>query len=342
MNFLERIFERLDKASDRTVIQEIRGQQLFAATGTDLLSLVAAARRSLAAAGLGKGDRCALLAANSIRWIALDLALMAEGIIVVPLYSRQSPSELMAMVRDSGAARICCESAELRDALLRVHSEAPPVSLFDEIFTPTAGAVAPPKLLPSSDPVTIIYTSGTSGEPKGVVLNVGNFDHMLSCTTASLDKLMGARAVPDQVFHWTPLNFAASWISLLSYLSRNSVISLSTDLTKLAEEMRIAPPNYFLNVPTLLERVRTKIEDQIRARGGWIAATFSKAKRAYLCRGTNEAHFSDRVSLAIANALIFPTIRKGIGPRLKALICGSAPLSVETQKFFIMLGIPVL
>jgi len=120
------------------------------------------------------------------------------------------------------------------------------------------------------------------------------------------------------------------------------VISLSTDLTKLADEMRIAAPNYFLNVPTLLERVRAKIEGQIPERGGWIAATFTKARRAYLRRETNEARFSDRICLAIAHALIFPTIRKGIGPRLKALICGSAPLSIETQKFFMMLGIPVL
>ena len=342
MNFLEKIFERLEKTGGATAVQEIHGQKLVAATGNEMLSLVATARRFLVAAGQKKGDRCALLAPNSIRWIALDLALMAEGIIVVPLYSRQSPAELAAMVRDSGASRIFCENPELRDAVLRAYSSVPPVSLFDEIFAPTVGALAPPNRLGPEDPVTIIYTSGTSGEPKGVVLNIGNVDHMLSCTTASLDKLMGAQSAPDQVFHWTPLNFAASWISLLSYLSRKSLVSLSTDITKLADEMRIAAPNYFLNVPTLLERVRGKIEEQIRSRGGWIAATFSKAKRDYLRRETNDASFSDRICLAIANALIFPATRKGVGPRLKALICGSAPLSIETQKFFMMLGIPVL
>ncbi|HEV2617998.1 MAG TPA: AMP-binding protein [Candidatus Acidoferrales bacterium] len=342
MNFLEKIFERLEKTGGATAVQEIHGQQLIAATGNEMLSLVAMARRFLVSAGPKKGDRCALLAPNSIRWIALDLALMAEGIIVVPLYSRQSPAELAAMVRDSGASRIFCETPELRDAVLRVYPSAPPVSLFDEIFAPTVGALAPPKRLGPEDPVTIIYTSGTSGEPKGVVLNIGNVDHMLSCTTASLDKLMGAQSAPDQVFHWTPLNFAASWISLLSYLSRKSLVSLSTDITKLADEMHIAAPNYFLNVPTLLERVRGKIEEQIRSRGGWIAAIFNRARRAYLHRETNDAGFSDRLSLAIANAVIFPTIRKSIGPRLKALICGSAPLSVETQTFFMMLGIPVL
>ncbi|HKV27881.1 MAG TPA: AMP-binding protein [Candidatus Acidoferrales bacterium] len=342
MSFLDRIFERLDEAGSAVVVQEIRGRQFAAITGNELLSLIATARSFLTAAGLQKGDRCALLAPNSIHWIALDLALMAEGVIVVPLYSRQSPAELATMALDSGASRIYCANNELRDALLKVCPDAPPVSLFDEIFASPARTSVPPKPLSALDSVTIIYTSGTSGEPKGVVLNVRNIDHMLSCTTASLDKLMGTSGVPDQVFHWTPLNFAASWISLLSYLSRNSVVSLSTDLTRLADEMRIAAPNYFLNVPTLLERVRTKVEEQVRSRGGWIAATFGKAKRAYLCRGTSDARFSDRLALTTAKLVIFPTIRKSIGPRLKTLICGSAPLSAETQKFFMMLGIPVL
>lgn len=342
MNFLERIFVRLDEAGGATVLQEIRGQQFVAASGNELLSLAAKARDFIVATGLKKGDRCALLAPNSIRWAALDLALMAEGIIVVPLYARQAPAELAVMVRDCGAARICCENAVLRDALLEVYRDAPPISLFEEVFAAASGATAPPRIFAPADPVTIIYTSGTSGEPKGVVLNAGNVDHMLSCTTARLDQLMGTRSAPEQVFHWTPFNFAASWISLLSSLSRNSVVSLSTDLTKLADEMRIAAPNYFLNVPALLERVRAKIEEQIRGRGGWIATTFGKAKRAELRRGTAEAGFSDGIWFAIAKALIFPAIRKGLGPQLKALICGSAPLSVETQKFFMMLGISVL
>ncbi|MHB8525852.1 MAG: AMP-dependent synthetase/ligase [Candidatus Acidiferrales bacterium] len=342
MNSLERIFARLDEAGSATVLQEIRGRQFVTVNGNDLLSVVAKARGFVVETGLKRGDRCALIAPNSIRWAALDLALMAEGIIVVPLYARQAAAELAAMVRDCGASRICCGNEVQRDALLEVYRDAPPVSLFQEVFGGTAGTITPPQLIGPNDAVTIIYTSGTSGEPKGAVLSAGNIDHMLSCTTTRLDQLMGTRSAPEQVFHWTPFNFAASWISLLSSLSRNSVVSLSTDLTKLADEMRFAAPDYFLNVPALLERVRAKIEGQIRERGGWIAATFSKAKRAYLRHGTGEERFSDRIWLMIANALIFPVIRKGIGSQLKALICGSAPLSIETQKFFMMLGISVL
>ncbi|HEV2222371.1 MAG TPA: AMP-binding protein [Candidatus Acidoferrales bacterium] len=342
MNFLFTIMKRLHDTPDATVLQEIRGAEIVTASGKDLSMLMTNAAVFIRARGLKKGDRCALLGSNNIRWVAADLALMANGVIVVPLYVRQASAELAAIVRDSGASRILCENQELCDALRNADRDVPPISLFEEVFAHGGSVGYISSNFSPSDPVAIIYTSGTSGEPKGVVLNIGNVDYMLSCTTASLDKLMGVQNAPDQVFHWTPLNFAASWISLLSYLSRNSLISLSTDLSKLADEMRIASPNYFLNVPTLLERVRAKIEEQIHTRGGWISATFTRAKRAYLRRETNDASFSDRICLAIANALIFPTIRRGIGPRLKALICGSAPLSVETQKFFMMLGIPVL
>jgi long-chain acyl-CoA synthetase len=342
LNFLEHIFQRCHAVGNNVVMQEIRGNEIAAATGNTLLAMIAKARAFVAGAGLKKGERWALLAPNSIRWVALDLALMAEGIVVVPLYARQAVSELAMMIRDSGAARICCGNGDLRDAIVREMPEAPPISLFDEIFATRADVQSLPAPRAPDDAVTIIYTSGTSGEAKGVLLTQANVDYMLSCTGARLDQLMEKRTAPEQVFHWTPLNFAASWISLLTWLSRNSVISLSTDLTKLADEMKIAAPNYFLNVPALLERVRRKIEDNIRGKGGWIASIFANAKQAYLPDGAHRASFSERVSLALAKRLIFPTIRKGLGPNLKALICGSAPLAVETQKFFMMLGIPVL
>src|SRR5690348_1380839 len=342
MNFLEHIFQHLEGAGDAAVLQEIHGQEFIRASGNELLSLIGQAREFVRSAGLQKGERCALLAPNSIRWAALDLALIAEGAIVVPLYTRQAPVELAGMIRDSGASRICCSSADLRDGLLHVMGDAPSASTFEEIFTGASGGKSPHASLSPSDPVAIIYTSGTSGEPKGVVLNAGNLNHMLSCTNARLDKLMRPRSEPEQVFHYGPFSLAASWILLLSCLSRTSVLSLSTDLTKLGEEMKLANPNYFLNVPLLLERVRRKVEEQIGASGGLIAAIFSRARLAYLRRGTREAKFSGSLWLAIARMLIFPTIRKSLGSRLKALICGSAPLAVETQKFFLMLGVPVL
>jgi long-chain acyl-CoA synthetase len=344
VNFLQNIFERLTGAPGRMVLEEMRPEGRASVTAKELLERIAAARAFLAAAGLRKGDRCALLAPNSIHWVTLDLAAMANGIMVVPLYARQAPAELAAMIRDAQPAMICCGSAALEESLRAAWRGAPRTVLLEEILAVPPAAqeanVRPdPVPLADSDPVTIIYTSGTSGESKGVVLNVGNVTYMLSCTTARLELLIGKRTEPDRVFHYLPFCFAGSWILLLSCLLRLSELRLSTDLARLADDLREAAPDYCLNVPQLLERMRSAVEGQLAKRGGVTNRIFANAKAASLGSGNGAG---GGMSLLLARKLIFPAIRKKLGPNLKALICGSAPLALETQLFFQMLGIPVL
>jgi long-chain acyl-CoA synthetase len=343
VNFLQNIFERLAGAPERTVLEEMHPAGRVSVTARQLLEQVAAARAFLAAAGILKGDRCGLLAANSIHWVALDLAAMADGIMVVPLYARQAPAELAAMIRDAQPAIVCCGDAALRRDLIGAWpGGAPRTVLLEEIFATSlqpAGVRSDPVPLANSDPITIIYTSGTSGESKGVVLTVGNITYMLSCTTARLELLTGKRAEPDRVFHYLPFCFAGSWILLLSSLWQLSEMRLSINLTRLADDLREAAPDYCLNVPQLLERMRSAVEGQLAKRGGITNKIFANAKAAALGakNGTKGG-----ISLLLAERVIFPAIRKKLGPNLKALICGSAPLALETQLFFRMLGIPVL
>src|SRR5579859_7441591 len=113
MPFVGDIFSQLKAGASTPVLQEIRDGQITGVTGAELLELVRKARTFLVSKQLRKGDRCGLLAANSIRWIALDLAAMAEGLIVVPLYSRQASSELVAIRKDSAPALVCCGDAHL-------------------------------------------------------------------------------------------------------------------------------------------------------------------------------------------------------------------------------------
>jgi long-chain acyl-CoA synthetase len=347
MNFLENIFGRLGRSSTRIALREIRDGAFHNATGGEFLALIGQARSFLRSRGLSAGDRCALLGPNSIEWAALDIALMSEGIIVVPLYSRQSPPELVYMMKDSGVSLVLSGDDMLHDEISEIWPEGPSNILFDEVFSATSGAVEPslstaPNVLGDADPVTIIYTSGTSGEPKGVILNVGNINHMLPCTAARLDVLMRGQTEPDAVFHYLPFCFAGSWILLLSCLSRNSTLTLSTDLTKLADELKLAAPQYCLNVPALLERIRSGVEAQIAQKPGAIHSLYNKGKSAWIRGSEGEAIGMGSVWLGLANWLLFSQIRKKIGPQLKALICGSAPLSRDTQFFFMMLGIPVL
>jgi long-chain acyl-CoA synthetase len=345
MSFLEDILASLEAAADQPLLTELRESGAVLATGRRLSELMAQAQAFLSSRGLRKGDRCALLAANSIQWVAMDLAIMAEGLIVVPLYSRQA---------DCSPSVICCGDAALRDAIVQEWPECLPQALFEEIFSDqgrerinTELSRTPPPHQ-DSDVVAILYTSGTSGEAKGVMLTAGNVGHILKCTSAQLDILMNHRlgqdqVCQDQVYQWAPLNFAAAWITMLTSLLRGSSVLMNTDLSKLAGELRTVAPDYFVNVPALLERVRRAVDEQLWKTGGMIRAIYIRAKAAYMRQQEGRASFSDSIWLALANRLVFPAIRKKmIGANLKALICGSAPLSLDTQLYFMMLGIPVL
>src|SRR5262245_18738992 len=115
MNFIENILQRLNQTPSRPVLREIRDGKFVTASCDELLGLVRSARTFIRSQNLKKGERVGLLAPNGIRWIALDLALMAEGLIVAPLYSRQAPAELVNMLKDCGASMVLCGNAELLD-----------------------------------------------------------------------------------------------------------------------------------------------------------------------------------------------------------------------------------
>lgn len=359
MSFLDQIFLSLEKHGDAVVLEELRDGAPAITTARQLLAQVQVARAYLRRLRLRKGDRCVLLAHNSTRWAAIDLAIMAEGLTAVPLYARQAPVELVAMMKDCAPAVIACGEQAFADSIVKEWPEAPPYFLFDNVFT--EGREPVQILSPGvgdADIVAIIYTSGTSGEAKGVMLNAANITHLLGCTSGRLGQLMKdqltrnqpgkdepvrKRTGQDSVFHYLPFCFAGSWILLLTCLLRGSKLSLNMDLGRISADMRSTAPDYFLNVPALLERMRKAVDEQLWKTGGVALKIYSKAKGAWVRQQESKSRMADSVWLGLANRLVFPTIRKKmIGNRLRALICGSAPLNVETQLFFMMLGIPVL
>jgi long-chain acyl-CoA synthetase len=346
-NFLENIFAQLKQANARVVLREIRGEQFVSVTGSELLEQVQRVRAYLRNSRIQAGDRCALLGPNSIHWVAFDLALMAESVVVVPLYSRQAPGELAAMMRDCQPRLLFVNDAELGEAVAKAWPQTPPRVPFAQVLKENAAETSlagSPISRTDADIVTIIYTSGTLGEAKGVCLSVGNLNFMLGRTTERLEQLMFTTSAkgPDRVFHYLPFNFAASWLLLLSCLTRETTLTLSTDLNKLADEIRLSSPNYFLNVPTLLERVRRGVEENLSRRAAPIRLLFEKSRAAWVQKNSRRVNALDKLRFWIANKLIFMKIKQRFGCDLRALICGSAPLAPETQQFFQMLGIPVL
>jgi len=340
MNFLDTIFASTRRVGDRPLTLEIHGKERRPTTGNQLLALVASARGHLRASGVKPGDRVALLAPNSSRWVAADLAILAEGAIVVPLYSRQDPRELAVMVRDCAPTLVLVSDAALADAFAAAWPAHGPISLFDVAFAAVA-IDEPPRPLAESDAVTFIYTSGTSGEPKGVVLDCANVDYMVPQTAAAVHAITGNRGDVDRVFHFLPLCFAGSRIMLWTQLYRGNPILLSTDLANLAQEMGTADPHYFLNVPALLERIRTGVTTKIREKGGIAWSLYQRGQEAFRQQRQGTAGLLDRLTLALSKKLVFAKIKQQIGPSLEFLICGSAALAEETQWWFELIGVRV-
>src|ERR1035438_7932405 len=306
MTFLEQIFASLERSGGAVVLQELRDGQPVPLTAQQLLGHVLVARAYLRRLRLKKGDRCALLAHNSMQWVSMDLAMMAEGLTVVPLYARQAPAELVAMMKDSWPSVIACGDKSLADSILEAWPEAPPHFLFENVFTASREPVDNPALtVTGEDVVAIIYTSGTSGGAKGVTLNAGNIGYMLGCTSGRLDQLMKKRPGQDSVFHYLPLCFAGSWIMMLTCLLRGSKLTLNADLAKIAAEMRQASPDYFLNVPALLERMRKAVDEQLWKTGGFPLKVYTKAKGAWVRRQEVKPRTGDALWLAMANRLVF-------------------------------------
>ena len=326
MNFVERIFDQLQSAGDHPSIIEVRGTAKVPTSAAKLFDQIQTFRRFLRSRGVGAGDRVALLAPNSSTWVACDLAILSEGAIVVPLYARQDPKELAFMVQDTKPVLVIASDEILAMALKNELHDACPVFTFAQGLD-CDRVHDRPFILQPSDPATIIYTSGTSSLPKGVVLNIGNIDFMLARTMASLREATGRANGEDRVFHFLPVCFAGSRIAMWTQLLRMNPLMFSTDLTNLAQEMKTASPEYFLTVPAVLEKIRTGVREKIQEKGGWVWNVYRKRQSG--------------IHSLLAKMLVFPKIKERIGENLKFIICGSAALGEETQRWFEAIGIPI-
>lgn len=341
MHFTDHFYEQLERAEDLPLVTEVQNERLVPATGKELSLHIAKIRHYLEKKGVKPQDRVVFVASNSIKWVALDMAVLFEGAISVPLYTRQSPSELAGMIRDCDPALVLVEDENCLKALQKLEVSALP---FEDIFSLEGQKKAPVFPLEDDSPVTLIYTSGTSGEPKGVLYNAANVDFMLPVIGDAINKLVGSHLPPgerERVFHYLPFCFAGSRMVLWMTLYRGSGIILSRNLEQLVKEMALAKPHYYLNVPFLLERVELGVEGKLKEKPAFIFKLWQKARQAYAKDIRGKASLSDKLVLAIAKPLLFKKIKTQIGENLICLISGSAVLPERTQEFFEMLELPV-
>ena len=338
MNFIETFAAQLATHAHKPLVTEVHGSSFVPADGGILGDLVARARATLRELEVQPGERVVLVAPNSIRWVAADLACLFEGAIVVPLYARQDPKELGEILEDCEPVLVLAANDALAEDLAPHHDV--PTVVFEDLFGGMT-VQGPPKPRQPDDPVTIVYTSGTSGRAKGVVLTVRNVDYMLPQTRDALGAMMGPRNTDDRVFHYLPFCFAGSRVVLWTCLFRGNGIHVSTDLDNLVAELQAVRPNYFLNVPMLLERMKNGVEAKLRERPTPIRLLYKRGIEAGMRRLEGKAGRRDRVWESLTRRLILEKVKAQIGPELECLICGSAPLGEVTQRWFELLGIPV-
>jgi long-chain acyl-CoA synthetase len=339
MTFVSAILQAARARDTQPLLIEMHGVKQLPLSGRAFASAVAHARGYLKRFGLTPGERVGLLGPNGSHWAVIDLAILAQGAVCVPLYARQDPKQLSGMLADCGARLVICADADLQAAINPHLPTGCTTVLYESLLQSELTCDEPVREDPEA-PITIIYTSGTSGEPKGVVLNAANVDYMLDVTVERIARMTTPGRTEDRVFHYLPFCFAGSRIMLWSQLRRGNPLWMSTDLGHLQDEMRGAKPHYFLNVPVLLERIKNGVEGKLNATKGPLQAIYKRAITA--SRQTRaEQKPVDRAALLIAQRVLFPRVKKLIGENLEFLVCGSAPLSAETQAWFQLLGIPV-
>jgi long-chain acyl-CoA synthetase len=315
--------------------------------------------RGFAALGIEPGDRVALLGETRPEWTLADAALLAAGCVVVPVYHTNSPEECRYVLDHSGARAIVVEDAAQLEKIEAVRDELPGlehiVSMADTGRTPTvndlrlrAGEVPAEQLeqrlerVGPDDVATIVYTSGTTGPPKGCMLTHRN----VLFTMDAYVRRVHLRP-PATLFMFLPLAHAlARLVQMVSLDVGGTLAFWSGDSRKLVDDVAAARPTHFPSVPRVFE----KIHARALARGqegsavkqrlfSWSVATGRKARPA-----AREGRLSPvlRAQYALADRLVLSRIRDLFGGRLELALTGAAPIPLEVLEFLDACGITVL
>ncbi len=343
MIFLDTIISNLKTTPDKVILKEVYHDTIEEITSQKLFQLIQSAAFSIDRSGITPGDRVALIAPNSAQYIAVDLAILLTGSISVPLYHRQTTDEKIDILKDAGTTLVIVQNEESVAEIKDKWDDAPKIISFASLFSKN-GVEYSFKKIDSTKPAMIIYTSGTSGKSKGVLLSGENLDFMFPRLTGMIDKFgywKKDKKIEEIVFHYLPLCFLPSRLAVLSYLYRNVAVSLCMDINNLKEALGKVNPHCFFSVPMILDRIRRGVEEKISQRTKFISWLFAKGSKAFQNITNDDGSILDTIVYALANAILFRKIKKLIGSNLTIIVSGSAPLSAETQEWFRMIGIMV-
>ncbi|WP_080793863.1 AMP-dependent synthetase/ligase [Corynebacterium pacaense] len=336
-------------------------------TAQDFLDEVFEVAKGIISTGVAQGDRVALLANTRYEWSVLDYAIWAAGAVSVPIYSSSSLSQVQWIIEDSAAVLAITETPEHTDLMkhlvhdeegtpglrgstsqlrriLEINSSAMDTLKFEGRGLDDAQVWERINATRSADLGSLVYTSGTTGRPKGCELTHANW---LSEVRALLTHPIGAIAVPGtRVLTFLPMAHVLARAVSLAMAIGGSTQSHWSDFSTIALEFQRARPNLILGVPRVFEKVRNSAAANAAEGGPVRAALFARAERTAIeysraldtaegpNRGLKTAHrFFDR--------LVYGKIRAAVGNDVQYCITGGSAMSHELLHFFRGLGIPI-
>jgi len=308
--------------------------------------------------GLQPGDRVAVMLRNSPEWVTYDQAALGLGLVVVPLYTQDRPDNVAYIIADASCKALLIEGAEQWQALSPVKGQLAGLTRI-VVVNPVTGAGEPrlkslSEWLPENggetrhvprDPhalATIVYTSGTTGRPKGVMLSHNN---ILTNAAASCSVLTAGH--DDLFLSFLPLShmFERTCGYYLTVMT-GSTTAYARSVLVLAEDLQTVRPTLLISVPRIYERVYGRIRDALNAGSPLKKKLFAMAVAVGHARFE---HAQGRGPMKLSfllwpllNALVAKKIMARLGGRVRAAISGGAALSPEISRVFIGLGLPVL
>ena len=352
--FLERVRRTPDKVAYRHFIQNAWRDYSW----REMRDEVGRWQAALVALGLQRGDRVAIMLRNCPYWMMFDQAAMSLGLVVVPLYTVDRPDNISYIVNNAEVKVLLFETAEQWQALRAVRDQMRTVLCFvsvDEIpnsndhslksmaeFLPEAARLQSALSAQADDLASIVYTSGTTGRPKGVMLSHHN---ILSNAHACLDTF--AVRGDDLFLSFLPLSH--TFERTLGYylpVMTGATVAFARSIPQLSEDMQTLRPTLLISVPRIYERIyaaiRTKLDE----------GSPLKRKLFHLAVETGWARFEHEQGRGpwTASFLLWPLLQKlvaqkildRLGGRLRTAISGGAALAPEISRVFVGLGLPVV
>jgi long-chain acyl-CoA synthetase len=320
-------------------------------TYAEMGKLVDDLRGGLAKLGLQRGDNLCIVSNNRVEWAVIAYACYGLGVSIVPMYEAQLPKEWAFIANDCGAVAFVAATKEIAGKTQKVLEDAPSIkhviTLFggaDEALSYqgllAAGAKSPaPAIKPEpKDTACLIYTSGTTGNPKGVILSHSNLASNISAVHEILPMTQDERSL--SFLPWA--HSFGHTCELHAMLSLGASMAICEAVDKIIANLAEVKPTVLMSVPRIFNRIYDGVNKQMAARPKVIQNLFHGGMRAATKKKKGESlGVMEKITLALADKVVFTKIRGRFGGRLKYAFSGGAALSREVAQFIDALGIVV-